>query len=34
MPLTMIGPRLGLLAASVDDSERRETTSMAGPTGD
>ncbi len=33
MPLTMIGPRLGLLAASVDDSERRETTSMAGPTG-
>jgi two-component system, OmpR family, sensor histidine kinase ChvG len=33
MPLAMIGPRLGLLAASVDDPERRETTSMAGPTG-
>jgi two-component system, OmpR family, sensor histidine kinase ChvG len=33
MPLTMIGPRLGLLAASVDDPERRETTSMVGPTG-
>jgi dedicated sortase system histidine kinase len=33
MPLTMIGPRLGLLAASVDDPDRRETTSMVGPTG-
>ena len=33
LPLTMIGPRLGLLVASVDDSRNRETTSMAGPTG-
>jgi dedicated sortase system histidine kinase len=33
MPLNMIGPRLGLLAASVDDAQRRETTSMVGPTG-
>src|SRR5690349_6260616 len=32
LPLTMIGSRLGFLAASVDDRERRETTSMAGPT--
>jgi dedicated sortase system histidine kinase len=33
MPLTMIGSRIGLIAASVDERERRETTSMAGPTG-
>ncbi len=33
LPLTMIGPRLGLLVASVDDPASRETTSMAGPTG-
>jgi two-component system, OmpR family, sensor histidine kinase ChvG len=33
LPLLMIGPRLGLIAASVDDAQRRETTSMAGPTG-
>jgi dedicated sortase system histidine kinase len=33
LPLTMIGPRLGLLVASVDDPRNRETTSMAGPTG-
>lgn len=33
LPLTMIGPRLGLLVSSVDDPANRETTSMAGPTG-
>jgi dedicated sortase system histidine kinase len=33
MPLTMVGPRLGLLVASADDPTTRETTSMAGPTG-
>ena len=33
MPLTMVGPRLGLLVASVDDATTRDTTSMAGPTG-
>jgi dedicated sortase system histidine kinase len=33
MPLALIGARLGLQAASVDDNERRETTAMAGPTG-
>jgi dedicated sortase system histidine kinase len=33
MPLNMIGPRLGLISASVDDTVSRETTAMAGPTG-
>jgi len=32
LPLTMVGPRFGFSAASVDEANRRETTSWAGPT--